>query len=352
MAPAKVAAAPKTRVAVATMRVAQVPRPGADFELVEREIPRPGAGQVRIKVQACGVCHSDVFTKEGWWPGIQYPRAPGHEVAGIIDEVGAGVSGWTVGQRVGVGWHGGHDNTCRECRRGDFRNCRNVQIPGISYDGGYQEYMVAPMEALVALPASLTDIEAAPLLCAGITTYNALRHSGALPGDLVAVQGIGGLGHLGIQFASHFGFKVAAIGLGAATGVLAKKLGASLYIDSKTTNAAEALQKLGGARVILATAPSSKAMSALVDGLGPNGTLMVVGADAEPIQVTPAQLITGSRNIQGWASGTPADSDDTLAFAELTGVRAMIETYPLEKAAEAYARMMSGKAEFRVVLTM
>ena len=341
-----------TTVAVATMKAAQIPGPGVDFQIVEREIRRPDSGEVRIRVQACGVCHSDVFTKEGWWPGIEYPRIPGHEVAGIIDEVGPAVSGWTMGQRVGVGWHGGHDNTCRECRRGDFRNCRNLKVPGISYDGGYQEYMVAPVEALVALPESLTDVEAAPLLCAGITTYNALRHSGALPGDLVAVQGIGGLGHLGIQFANRFGYKVAAIGQGPGTAVLAKKLGASVYIDSRATKAAEALQKLGGAQVILATAPSSKAMSELVDGLGPNGKLMVVGVAAEPIEVTPAQLISGSRSLQGWASGTAADIEDTLAFAELSGVRAMIETYPLEQAAEAYARMMSGKAEFRVVLTM
>ena len=341
-----------TAVAVGTMRVAQVSSPGADFEIVEREIPKPAAGQVRIKVQACGVCHSDVLTKEGLWPGIQYPRVPGHEVAGIIDEVGAGVSAWKKGQRVGVGWHGGQDNTCRECRRGDFRNCRNVKVCGISYDGGYQQYMVAPVEALVPIPEMLTDVEAAPLLCAGITTYNALRHSGALPGDLVAVQGIGGLGHLGIQFAQRFGYQVAAIGRGPENAALAKKLGASVYIDSKSTNAAEALQKLGGAKVILATAPSSKAMSELIDGLGPNGKLMVIGATSDPIEVTPIQLINGSRTIQGWASGTPADSEDALRFAELTGVRPMIETYPLEKAAEAYARMLSGNAEFRVVLTM
>ena len=334
------------------MKAAQVPKPGADFQIVEREIPAPGAGQVRIKVQACGVCHSDVLTKEGAWPGIQYPRVPGHEVAGIIDEVGAGVSAWKKGQRVGVGWHGGQDGTCRSCRRGDFRNCRNLKIPGISYDGGYQQYMVAPVEALAAIPESLSDVEAAPLLCAGITTYNALRHSGAMPGDLVAVQGIGGLGHLGIQFANKFGYKVAAIGRGPENAALAKKLGASVYIDSKATNAAEELQKLGGAQVILATAPSSKAMSELIDGLGPNGKLMVVGATFDPIEVTPVQLISGSRTIQGWAAGTPADSEDTLRFAELTGVRPMIETYPLEKAAEAYARMMSGNAQFRVVLTM
>ncbi len=337
---------------VAQMKAAQVPKPGADFEIVEREIPKPEARQVRIKVQACGVCHSDVLTKEGLWPGIQYPRVPGHEVAGIVDEVGAGVSEWTKGQRVGVGWHGGHDGTCRECRRGDFGNCRNMKICGVSYDGGYQQYMVAPAEAVVAIPETLSDVDAAPLLCAGITTYNALRHSGALPGDLVAVQGIGGLGHLGIQFANKFGYKVAAIGRGSENAALAKKLGASVYIDSQAVNAAEALQKLGGARVILATAPSSKAMSELINGLGPNGELLVVGATPDPIEVTPIQLINGSKTIQGWASGTPADSEDTLSFAELSGVRPMIETYPLEKAAEAYARMMSGKAEFRVVLTM
>lgn len=341
----------KTKVATAPMKVAQVPSQGADFQIVEREIPIPEARQVRIKVQACGVCHSDVLTKDGW-PGIQYPRVPGHEVVGIIDEVGDGVSEWTVGQRVGVGWHGGHDGTCTACRRGDFGNCRNMKIAGISYDGGYQEYMLAPTEALAAVPESLSDVEAAPLLCAGITTFNALRHSGAFPGDLVAVQGIGGLGHLGIQFANKSGYKVAAIGRGPENAALAKKLGASVYIDSKATNAAEELQKLGGAQVILATAPSSKAMSELIDGLGPNGKLLVVGADMAPIEVTPVQLIFGSRTIQGWASGTPIDAEDTLRFAELTGVRPMIETYPLEKAAEAYARMLSGDAQFRVVLTM
>ena len=341
-----------TAVASATMRVAQVPAPGAAFEVVEREIPSPARGEVRIKVQACGVCHSDVFTKEGAWPGIKYPRIPGHEVAGIVDEVGDGVSEWKKGQRVGVGWHGGHDGTCRECRRGDFRNCRSLQVTGISYDGGYQEYMVAPTSALVAIPDALSDVDAAPLLCAGITTYNALQHSGALPGDLVAVLGIGGLGHLGIQFANKFGYRVAGIGRGAENAGRAKKLGASVYIDSQATNAAEALQKLGGAKAILATAPSSKAMSALIDGLAPNGKLLVIGAAFEPIEVTPVQLISGSRSIQGWSSGTPADSEDTLRFAELSGVRALIETYPLDRAEEAYARMMSGKAQFRVVLKM
>ena len=341
-----------TTVAVSTMKVAQISKPGAGFQVVEREIPKPGAGEVRIKVLACGICHSDVLTVEGAWPGIQYPRVPGHEVAGVIDEVGTGVSEWKKGQRVGVGWHGGQDNTCLECRRGDFRSCRNPKIPGISYDGGYQQYMVAPVEALAAMPETLSNEEAAPLLCAGITTFNALRHSGALPADLVAVQGIGGLGHLGIQFASKFGYKVAAIGRGAENATLAKKLGASVYIDSQATNAAQELQKLGGAKAILATAPSSKAMSELIDGLGPNGRFIVVGATFDPIEVTPLQLISGSRAIQGWWSGIPTDSEDTLRFAELTGVRPMIETYPLEKAAEAYARMMSGKAQFRVVLTM
>src|SRR5215467_1817504 len=249
-----------TTVAAALMEVAQIPKPGADFQIVEREIPKPGAGQVRIKVQACGICHSDELTKDGVWPGIQYPRVPGHEIAGVIDEVGAGVSAWKEGQRVGVGWHGGRDGTCLACRRGDFRNCRNLKIPGISYDGGYQQYMVAPVEALVAIPESLNAAEAGPLLCAGITTFNALRHCGAMPGDLVAVQGVGGLGHLGIQFANKFGYKVAAIGRGPENAALAKELGAHEYIDGKLTKPAEALQKLGGAQAIIATAPSGKAM--------------------------------------------------------------------------------------------
>src|SRR3984893_12748084 len=338
MATLRVAVKPEA----APMKAAQISKPGGDFEIVERETPEPDAGHVRIKVQACGVCHSDVLTKEGAWPGIQYPRVPGHEAVGVIDELGEGVSQWKPGQRVGVGWHGGQDGTCLSCRRGDFRNCRNLKIPGISYDGGYQQYMVAPVEALAAIPESLGAAEVAPLLCAGITTFNALRHSGALPGDLVAVLGIGGLGHLGIQFSNNFGYKVAAIGRGPENAALARKLGASVYIDSKATNAAEELQKMGGAQVILATAPSSKAMSELIDGLGPNGKLIVIGATFDPIEVKPIQLISGSRTIRGWAAGTPADSEDTLRFSELTGVRPMIETYPLEKAGEAYARMMSG----------
>jgi D-arabinose 1-dehydrogenase-like Zn-dependent alcohol dehydrogenase len=334
------------------MTAAIVTKPGADFEIVEREVPVPGAGQVRIRVQACGICHSDLFTKEGLWPGIEYPRIPGHEVAGVIDEVGAGVTTWKKGQRVGVGWHGGHDGTCLACRRGDFGNCSNGKICGISYDGGYQEYMIAPIEALALMPESLDAAEAAPLLCAGITTFNSLRHSGARPGDLVAVLGIGGLGHLGIQFAAKFGYRVAAISRGKQNEPLARKLGAHIYIDSAAVNAAEALQKLGGAHVILATAPAAKPMTALVDGLGVNGKLLVVGASPDPIEVTPIQLIGARKSIQGWPGGIPTDSEDTLRFAELTGVRTMIEKYPLKKAGEAYARMMSGKAEFRVVLTM
>jgi D-arabinose 1-dehydrogenase-like Zn-dependent alcohol dehydrogenase len=348
MATMRVAASP----VLAPMRVVQVSRPGGNFEIVEREIPEPERGQVRVKVNACGVCHSDVLVKDGAWPGLQYPRIPGHEVAGVIDVVGEGVTSWKEGQRVGVGWHGGQDGTCLECRRGDFINCRNQKITGISYDGGYQQYMIAPIEALAAIPDGLSDAEAAPLLCAGVTTFNALRHSGALPGSLVAVQGIGGLGHLGIQFANKFGYRVAAIGRGPENASLARKLGAATYLDSQATNAAQELQKLGGAKVILATAPSSKAMSELIDGLGPNGKLMVVGATFDPIEVTPFQLISRVRSIQGWSSGTPVDSQDTLEFAELTGVRPMIETYPLDRAAEAYDRMMSGKAQFRVVLTM
>jgi D-arabinose 1-dehydrogenase-like Zn-dependent alcohol dehydrogenase len=337
---------------MARMKAVQVPKPGADFEIVEREIPEPGPRQVRIRVQACGVCHSDVVTKDGLFPGISYPRVPGHEVAGVIDEVGAGVKNWKKGERVGVGWHGGQDGTCLACRRGDFANCASTIVCGISYDGGYQEFMVAPVEAVAHMPESLDAAEAAPLMCAGITTFNALRRAGALPSDLVAVQGIGGLGHLGVQFAKKFGYRVAAIGRGPGNAALAQKLGADVYIDSAATDPAAELQKLGGARVILATAPSGKAMSSLVDGLGANGVLLVVGAPTDPIEVAPIQLIFGRKRIQGWSAGIPTDSEDTLRFAEMTGIRPMIEKYPLAKAAEGYARMMSGKAEFRVVLTM
>src|SRR5277367_114389 len=304
-----------TKFAIAPMKAAQVPKAGGEFEMVEREIPQPGAGQVRIRVQACGVCHSDVLTKEGGWPGLTYPRVPGHEVAGVIDEVGAGVTAWKKGQRVGVGWHGGQDGTCLQCRRGDFGNCANLKVSGISYDGGYAEYMVAPVEALADMPESLDAAEAGPLMCAGVTTFNALRHSGALPSDLVAVQGIGGLGHLGVQYAAKFGYKVAAIGRGPENGVLAKKLGAHVYIDSKNGKAAEELQKLGGARVILATAPNSKSMTELITGLGANGRLVVVGATPDPIEVSPFQLIGGMKGVVGWSSGVPTDSEDTLQFS-------------------------------------
>lgn len=334
------------------MKIAIVPKPGADFELQERDVPQPPPGHVRIRVQACGICFSDHLVKDGLWPGLSYPRSPGHEVAGIIDEVGAGVTTWKKGQRVGVGWHGGHDGTCLQCRRGDFITCVNEKITGISYDGGYAEYMLAPAEAVAAMPGSLDPAEAAPLLCAGITTFNALRHSGAGPGDLVAIQGIGGLGHLGVQFASKFGYRIAAISRGRDSEALAKKLGAHIYIDSSATNAAAELQKLGGARVIVATAPNSKAISSLFDGLAPNGTLLVIGAGGEPIEAPVIPLLLGKRRVQGWPSGIPTDSEDTLRFAELSGVRPIIEKFPLAKVNEAFARMTSGKAQFRVVLTM
>src|SRR5262245_1642640 len=334
------------------MRAVQVPKAGADLELVEREIPQPRAGHVRIRVLACGICHSDSFTKDGLVPGIAYPRVPGHEIAGVIDEVGAGVTTWTKGERVGVGWHGGQDGTCLVCRRGDFANCPNAVVTGIGFDGGYAEYVIAPAVAVARMPESLDPAEAAPLMCAGVTTFNSLRHSGALPSDLVAVQGVGGLGHLGIQFAQKLGYKVAAIGRGSENGALATKLGAHLYIDSAATDAAAELRRLGGARAILATAPSGKAMSSLIDGLGSNGSLLVVGAAADPIEVAAFQLMRGRKRIQGWYSGAARYSEDTLRFAEISGVRPMIERLPLEKAAEGYARMMSGHAQFRVVLTM
>ena len=332
--------------------VAQVTKPGAPFELVERDIPQPGAGQVRIRVIACGICHSDVLTKENMWPGLTFPRIPGHEVAGVVDEVGPGVTNWEKGKKVGIGWHGKHCSRCLPCRRGDFVNCEILQITGIHFDGGYQQYMLAPIEGLASLPDDIAPEEAAPLLCAGVTTFNSLRHSGALPGDLVAVQGIGGLGHLGVQFASKFGYRVIAIGRGPENATLAKKLGASDYIDSSAVDAAQALMKMGGARVILATAPTGKSMSPLVNGLGPNGKLLVVGAGPDPIEVSTIQLISGKKAIQGWASGIPTDSEDTLRLSSLTGVRPMIEKFPLEKVNEGYERMMSGKAQFRAVLTI
>ncbi len=334
------------------MKAVQVSKAGGNFELVERPIPEPGRSQVRIKVEACGICHSDVLVKEGHLPGMQYPRIPGHEVAGRVDAVGADVTNWKAGQRVGVGWHGGHCFVCDPCRRGDFINCKVEKITGITIDGGYAEYLVIGAEAVAAIPDDLPTADAGPLLCAGITVYNAMRNSSARAGDLVAVQGIGGLGHLGIQYARQMGFRVAAIGRGADKEALAKKLGAHVYISTEAGFPGEALQKLGGAQVILSTAPSSKAMSELVNGLAPNGSLLVVGADAQPLNITPLQLISGRRALQGWASGTAKDSEDTMQFSSLTGVRAMIEKYPLEQANEAYQQMISGKARFRAVLTI
>lgn len=336
---------------MAKMRAVQVTSANGPFELVEREIPEPAAGSVRIKIQACGVCHSDAFTKMGAFPGIQYPRVPGHEVVGLVDKVGEGVPNWRPGQRVGVGWHGGHCGHCRSCRRGDFVTCANGQTPGITYDGGYAEYMIAPFEALAAIPDELNAADAAPLLCAGITTYNALRNSGVRPGDLVAVLGIGGLGHLGVQFAVKMGCRTVAIARGADKGPLARQLGAHHYIDSVAQDAAEELNKLGGAKVILSTVTSSKAMSAVAGGLGIDGRMIVVGASQEPIEISPFLLIGGRRAVQGWPSGTSSDSEDTMAFSALAGIRPMIETMPLERAEDAFERMMSGAARFRMVIT-
>jgi D-arabinose 1-dehydrogenase-like Zn-dependent alcohol dehydrogenase len=336
---------------MAMMRVAQVPGPKGPFEIVERPIPEPGPGTVRIKVYACGVCHSDSLTKEGAFPGIAYPRVPGHEVAGVIDAVGPGVAGWTAGQKVGVGWNGGYCGYCDYCRRGDFFACVRGQVTGITYDGGYGEYLVAPASAVALMPADLPPVEAAPLMCAGLTTFNALRNSGARPGDVVAVLGLGGLGHLGVQYAAKMGFHTVGIARGEDKGPLARQLGASVYIDSRAQDPSAELLKLGGARVILATATSGEAMAAVQGGLAVNGTLLIVGA-AESLQVSPISLLMGNRSVKGWYSGTSIDSQDTLAFSVRTGVRSMNETYPLDKVSEAYDHMMSGKARFRVVLTI
>jgi D-arabinose 1-dehydrogenase-like Zn-dependent alcohol dehydrogenase len=341
-----------TTTAAKTMRAVAVEGPRGAFKSEQREIRAPKPREVRIRVQACGLCHSDSLTKEGVWPGTQYPRVPGHEIGGVIDAVGTEVPQWRVGDRVGVGWHGGHDGYCESCRRGDFVTCRNAQIPGITFDGGYQEYFVVPFEALARIPDELSPEEAAPLMCAGITTFNSLRHSGALPGDLVAILGIGGLGHLGVQFAAKMGFRTVAIARGQDKAPLAKQLGAHDYIDSERENPAEALTKLGGAKVILATVTSGSAMTAALGGLGLNGKFIVLGASWEPLQVNGVEMLSKRAALQGWPSGTSKDSEDTMAFAALTGVRPMIETFPLDRAPEAYDRMMSGKARFRVVLTM
>jgi len=334
------------------MRASQVGAARGPFEIVEREIPEPGPGLVRVKVQASGICHSDALTKEGLWPGIRYPRVPGHEVAGIVDAVGPAVADLQVGARVGLGWHGGHCGYCTSCRRGDFLMCQVApQIPGITYDGGHADYVIAPAGALARIPDGLSATDAGPLMCAGITTFNSLRHAGARPGDLVAVQGIGGLGHLGIQFASRMGYETVAIARGKEKEPLARKLGAHHYVDSEAEDPAKRLSALGGARVVLATVTTGKAMAAVLGGLATDGTLLVVGAAPDPIEVSPLLLIGGRRRIVGWPSGTSADSEETLAFSARHGVRPMNEIYPLERAGEAYDRMMSGKARFRVVLT-
>jgi D-arabinose 1-dehydrogenase-like Zn-dependent alcohol dehydrogenase len=336
------------------MRAVQVSRPGGPLELVERPIPEPKEGHIRIKVKACGICHSDALTKDGTWPGLMFPRVPGHEVIGVIDAVGQGVpSRWKTGQRVGVGWHAWHCSSCDNCRRSDFFACLSgVQVTGIAFDGGYAEYMVAPYTALAAMPQELSDVDAAPLMCAGLTTFNSLRHCGARAGDLVAVLGIGGLGHLGVQYAAKMGFRTAAIARGKDKAPLAKQLGAAYYIDTQAVDPAAELMKLGGAKAVIATVTHGPSMAATIGGLAPRGRLMVLGAAHEAIEVQPLSLIMARRAVEGWYSGTSIDAEDTLAFSSLAGVKSMNEAYPLEKAAEAYDRMLSGKARFRVVLTM
>lgn len=335
------------------MRAVQVERAKGAFQVVDREIPQPGPGQVRVKVKACGVCHSDSITKEGLFPNIKYPRVPGHEVTGVIDALGPNVMYWKLNQRVGVGWHGGHCGLCNSCRRGDFVTCQlDQQIPGVTYDGGYANYMIAPATALALIPDELSFVEAAPLMCAGITTYNALRNSGAHPGDVVAVQGVGGLGHLAVQFAAKMGFNTVAIARGKDKEEFCKKLGARYYIDSDKQNVAQELLKLGGAKVVLSTLTSGQAMSSVVGGLAVDGKLIIVGVASEPIQLSSVDLIMARRSVVGWPSGTSIDSQDTMSFCAMTHVKSMNEVYPLERAVEAYERMMSGKARFRVVLEM
>jgi D-arabinose 1-dehydrogenase-like Zn-dependent alcohol dehydrogenase len=334
------------------MRSVQVPKPKGPFEIVERDIPEPSAGQVRIKVQACGICHGDWYVKEGLIPGIQYPRVPGHEIAGVIDAIGSEVTQWKKGQRVGVGWFSGRCGHCESCRRGDFVTCSNPQLPGITHDGGYADYMIAPTEGVASIPDGLSATDAAPMMCAGMTNYNALRNSGARVGDLVAILGIGGLGHLGVQFASKMGFNTIAIGRGKDKEELARRLGARQYIDSLSQNAAEELTKLGGAKVILATVPSGKAMTEILGGLAVNGRLVIIGASDEPIQVPSSLMISGRRSLIGWPSGTSSDSQDTLSFSVLSNVRPMIEVFPLDRVTEAFEQMMSGKVRFRAVLDL
>jgi D-arabinose 1-dehydrogenase-like Zn-dependent alcohol dehydrogenase len=334
------------------MKAAQISKAGGDWELIERAIPEPGVGQVRVKVEACGICHSDALVKEGLWPGLQYPRVPGHEIAGFIDELGDNVTEWTVGQRVGVGWHGGHDFVCDQCRRGDFAMCINRKVTGIDFDGGYAEYMIAPAAVLAALPDEVSAEQAGPFMCAGVTVFNALRNSGAGAGDVVAVHGIGGLGHLGVQYARQMGFETVAINRGNDKEPLARQLGAHHYIDATAQDVVAELQKLGGASVILATAPNAQAISGVVDGLAPSGKLLVPAAPLEPLSINVFSLITKRSSVAGWYSGTAKDSQDTLEFSALSGVHPMIEKYPLDQVAEGYEQMHSGRVRFRVVLIM
>jgi len=335
---------------MAKMRAVQISKANGPFELVEREVPTAGPGQVRIKVEACGICHSDAFVKFGAYPGLQLPRIPGHEIAGTVDAVGDGVSAWKVGERVGVGWHGGHCFECKACRKGQFINCEKAQVCGISYDGGYAEFAVVPEEAVARMPAELSAVDAAPLLCAGITTYNALRNSGARAGDTVAVQGIGGLGHLGLQYAAKMGFRTIAISRGADKEALARQLGAHEYIDTQVTPAAEGLQKLGGADLVLATAPNAEAMGSTVNGLKPRGKLLIIAAPQDPVAVSAFSLLSG-KTVAGWPSGTAIDSEETLSFSALTSIRPRIERFKLEQADEAFARVMENRVRFRAVLT-
>lgn len=332
------------------MKAAQVQEKGGDFIIVDLDKPKPGKKEVLLKVEACGICHSDAFVKDGTFPGIEYPRVPGHEVVGIVEEIGEGVKMWKKGQRVGVGWHGGHCFECDPCRRGDFINCQNARVSGISYDGGYAEFMVAPQEAIAAVPDELTSAEAAPLLCAGITVYNALRNSGIKPGDVVAIQGIGGLGHLAVQYAVKMGMRTVAISHSNNKKELAEKLGAQHFINTNQEDPVKALQDLGGAKLILATAPVSSAITAIVDGLGIDGKILIVAATGDPVEVSPMQLLMGRKSVSGWPSGTAKDSEDTLHFSALTGTTPMIEEYPLKEVNEAYDRMINNKARFRVVL--
>lgn len=334
------------------MKAVQISKAGGDWELVERDIPEPGPGQVRVKVEACGICHSDALVKDGIWPGLQYPRVPGHEIAGRVDALGANVTSWAVGQRVGVGWHGGHCFVCEQCRRGDFAMCVNRKVTGIDFDGGYATHVIVPAAVLAAIPDELPAEEAGPFMCAGVTVFNALRNSGARAGEVVAVHGIGGLGHLGVQYARRMGFETVAINRGNDKEPLARQLGAHHYLDATAQDVAAELQKLGGASVILATAPNAQAISALVDGLAPGGKLLVPAAPAEPLSIGVFSLINKRSSVAGWYSGTAMDSQDTMEFSALSGVHPMIEKYPLDQVADAYEQMHSGKVRFRVVLTM